>query len=90
MAVVCACGERNTVNHALICRKGEFVIRRHNKIRDIEAEFLDEVCISVKKEPNLLPLSGEIYWIVRLQFLFCCESRYCNNAIVCIIILLVL
>ena len=60
MAVFCACGERNTVNHALICRKGGFVIRRHNEIRDIEAELLDEVCISVKKEPTLLPLSGEI------------------------------
>ena len=59
MAVICACGERNTVNHALICKKGGFVIRRHNEIRDIEAELLDEVCISVTKEPPLLPLSGE-------------------------------
>ena len=60
MAVVCACGETNTVDNALICRKGGFLIRRHNKIRDIEAELLDEVCISGKKEPTPLPLSGEI------------------------------
>ena len=60
MAVVCACGERNTVNHSLICPKGGFVVKRHNEIRDIEAEFLDEVCTSVTKEPSLLPLSGEV------------------------------
>ena len=35
------------------------MIRRHNEIRDIEAELLDEVCHSVEKEPKLLPLSGE-------------------------------
>ena len=60
MAAVCACGERNTVNHSLICPKGGFVIKRHNEIRDIEAEFLEEVCTSVTKEPVLLPLSGEV------------------------------
>ena len=37
------------MNHALICKKGGFVIRRHNEIRDLEAELLDEVCISVTK-----------------------------------------
>ena len=60
MAVVCACGERNTVNHSLICPKGGFVVKSYNEIRDIEAEFLDEVCTSVTKEPSLLPLSGEV------------------------------
>ena len=57
MAMVCSCGEPNSVNHALICG---FVIKRHNEIRDIEAELLNEVCSSVAKEPKLLPLTGEI------------------------------
>ena len=60
MARVCSCGEINTVNHALICPKGGYVVKRHNEIRDIEAELLDEVCSSVEKEPKLLPLTGEI------------------------------
>ena len=59
MAMVCACGKPNSVNHALICSKGCFVIKRHNELRDIEAELLNEVCSSVTKEPKLLPLSGE-------------------------------
>ena len=33
MAVVCVCGERNTVNHSLILPKGGFVVKRHNEIR---------------------------------------------------------
>ena len=59
MAMVCACGEKNTMNHALICAKGGFVNKRHNELRDIEAELLDEVCTSVTTEPRLQPLSGE-------------------------------
>ena len=33
---------------------------RHNDIRDLTAELLNETCIDVSVEPNLLPLSGEI------------------------------
>ena len=60
MARRCVCGEQNSINHALACPNGGFVIRRHNELRDLEAEFLDEVCISVTKEPVLQPLSGEV------------------------------
>ena len=35
------------------------VYMRHNKVRDLEAEFVREVCHDVKVEPPLLP-SG--YW----------------------------
>ena len=55
----CVCGEQNTVNHALICPNGGFVIMRHNELRDIEAELLNEVCNDVTIEPQLLPLTGE-------------------------------
>ena len=30
---------------------------RHNKVRDLEAEFMREVCHDVKVEPPLLPLA---------------------------------
>ena len=32
---------------------------RHNKIRDLEAELMREVCNDVKVEPELLPLNNE-------------------------------
>ena len=39
----CVCGEKNDINQTLICKKGGFVIFRHNKIRDLNAEFLKQV-----------------------------------------------
>ena len=32
---------------------------RHNRIRDLEAELMQEVCADVKIEPHLLPLANE-------------------------------
>ena len=32
---------------------------RHNEVRDITAEMLNEVCRNVAKEPTLQPLTGE-------------------------------
>ena len=56
----CSCGERYTVNHALICKAGGYVSMRHNKLRDLTAELLTVAgCKDVKIEPPLLPLSGE-------------------------------
>ena len=45
---VCVCGEAFSVDHAMICRRGGFVIQRHNELRDLEAEMLDMVCYDVK------------------------------------------
>ncbi len=39
----CVCGERNDVNHTLTCKTGGYVIFRHNKIRDTNAEFLKQM-----------------------------------------------
>ena len=33
---VCACGGNFTVDHAMICKRGGFVIQRHNELRDLE------------------------------------------------------
>ena len=55
----CGCGTPFDINHALICKKRGFPIRRHNEIRDITASLLSKVCHNVSIEPSLLPLTGE-------------------------------
>ena len=54
----CACGEKNDVDHALTCTKGGYVIMRHNRIRDLEASLLRDVCKDVRIEPELLPIGN--------------------------------
>ena len=55
----CACGQPFSVNHALTCRCGGFIGRRHDQIRDTTANLLREVAVNVSTEPHLQPLSGE-------------------------------
>lgn len=40
----CVCGSRFSVEHALSCPRGAFLIIRHNEIRDLTATVLTEVC----------------------------------------------
>ena len=56
----CRCGKSFSTDHAMICPFGGLPIARHNEIRDIAAQRLNEVCADVVKEPSLQPLSGEI------------------------------
>ena len=56
----CTCGDTFSVDHALICRHGGFQIQRHNKVRDLIAALLQEVCVNVTTEPRLQPITGEI------------------------------
>ena len=56
---VCVCGSRFTVDHAMVCKRGGFIIQRHNELRDLEAELLDMVCYDVEIEPGLQPVTGE-------------------------------
>ena len=56
----CQCGQLYSINHCLSCKKGGYVIIRHNAIRDTLAELLGEICKDVKTEPSLLPVTGEI------------------------------
>ena len=56
MASICTCGS-NDVDHALCCKRGGYVIMRHNKIRDLTAALLCEVGTCVKVEPNLQPIT---------------------------------
>ena len=55
----CPCGEAFSVGHALSCSKGALPSIRHNRIRDLTAELLTEVCPNVAVEPVLQPLTGE-------------------------------
>ena len=55
----CPCGEAYDINHALNCKRGGFVIMRHNNIRDFDANLLRKVCNDVEVEPQLQPLNGE-------------------------------
>ena len=55
----CACTEEFSVNHCLTCKRGGYVLVRHNAVRDTLAEVLREVCKDVKVEPQLLPVTGE-------------------------------
>ena len=55
----CPCGQKFDANHALNCKRGGFIIMRHNNVRDFEANLLRKVCNDVEVEPSLQPLSGE-------------------------------
>ena len=54
----CICGESNTINHALTCKKGGYVSLRHNSLRDRTAELMKICCRDVITEPVLLPTDG--------------------------------
>ena len=56
---VCGCGASFSIDHAMVCKRGGFVIQRHNELRDLEAELLDMVCCDVEVEPGLQPVTGE-------------------------------
>lgn len=49
----CFCGEPFTIDYAMICMRGGFVIQRHKELRDLEAELLNMVCKDVATEPVL-------------------------------------
>ena len=59
MPSVCVCGDHFNVDHAMICKRGGFVIQRHNELRDLEAEMLRMVCNGVDIEPVLQDITGE-------------------------------
>ena len=56
---LCLCGELFTIDHAMICMRGGFVIQRHNEHRDLEAELLSMVCKDVVTEPLLQDVEGD-------------------------------
>ena len=57
----CVCGVPFSIDHAFSCPKCVFPIIRHNRIRDLLAKLLTEVCPCVAVEPVLQHLSGESF-----------------------------
>ena len=55
----CPCGKKFSLDHALNCKRGGFIIIRHNRIRDFEANLLQQTCNDVETEPPLQRLEGE-------------------------------
>ena len=55
----CACRAKFDVSHALSCKKGGFVLQRHNELRDLTANILSELCTDDSIEPSLNELTGE-------------------------------
>ena len=53
------CMQRFNVSHAFSCKKGGFVVQRHNELRDITGELLADVCHVVCIKPPLGELTGE-------------------------------
>ena len=56
----CPCGASFTIDHSLSCPTGGYPTIRHNEVRDLFSEMLQEVCYDVQREPILQPLTGEI------------------------------
>ena len=54
-----ACGVQFSVDHPMVRQRGGFIIQRHNKLRDLEAEMLRMVCNDVEVEPVLQEVTGE-------------------------------
>ena len=59
LPTLCVCGDSCNLQYALSCPKGGLVITRHNKLRNLLAEILGEVCKNVVIESLLTPLMGE-------------------------------
>ena len=43
----------------MICKRGAFIIQRHNELRDLEAQILNLVCHDVEVEPVQPEITGE-------------------------------
>ena len=55
----CVLGEEYSVEHAMICKRGGFIVQRHDELRNLEAELLSSVCSDVEIEPLLQQISNE-------------------------------
>ena len=55
----CACGQAFDTNHAMNCKKGGFVMIRHNNVRDLEANLIKTVYNDVEIGPKLQPTEND-------------------------------
>ena len=55
----CTCGEGFNVIHDLSYKKGGFVSKKHDNIKDFLTILLNKVCVDVQSEPQLIPVTKE-------------------------------
>ena len=55
----CGCGQKNSIDDTLICKKGGYVAMRHNNLRDLNINMQKEVCRDVVSEPRLLAVNNK-------------------------------
>ena len=55
----CRCGNNFNIANPLTCKKDGFITLRHNRLRNITASLLKEVCHDVQIDPTLQKLTGE-------------------------------
>ena len=56
----CEWGSNFSIDHALSCKKGGFVLLRHKQVRNLTASLLSEVYHDVCVEPELLQLTEKM------------------------------
>lgn len=56
----CPCNQPFTVTHAMNCHREGFINKRHDKIRNFEAQLLKKVCSDVQVEPPLQPVPSGV------------------------------
>ena len=59
----CTCGDIFTVNHALSYKKGGFVSKQNDNVRDLFTPLLNWVYHDVRAEPHLIPLTDKQFYL---------------------------
>ena len=59
-STTCGCGAKVSIEHTLSCRKGGFPSIRDNKIRDLTANLLFQMCNDISIERAVQRVSGEL------------------------------
>ena len=60
LALICACGKKYNVDHAMSCIKGGFIHQCHDEIGENLSKLTSEICNDVEIEPHLLEPMGEV------------------------------
>ena len=55
----CPCGQKYHLNYAMNCKRGGFVVMKHNNIRDFEANLLKTIQNNVEIELALQEIDNE-------------------------------
>ena len=59
MPSTCPCGQKLDLNHGMTCKRGGFVIMRHNNVRGFETNLLKTMHKVVEFEPALQDITNE-------------------------------